>query len=546
MLTPKFTVSQDDAFVIVFMKTPFIKTSELEYYIEEKEFKFYAKPYFLKLNFPHQITENGKEELKYDISTGEIAIKLPKFNTGQFFEDLDLLTKLLPNQTLPEKKLIEVLGNEQIPSETQESINWEEHRESDTFDWSLPADDIVQLTTSTTATYGFNQQFSGLGSHIKSVAQNILDIDDLDNSTVQSRRDERTMKENLKFDIDYYLGDFHEDEEIQRLISYKPFFYGLLKKQQQSKNSSEPFTVTFTEQEQEKMRRLKNQDYVLIHEQATYLGLIDLIYAYCYNHRITESENTVESAWCIAKLSCLISSFEHPSTVKSLLTSLYRRSLCYPLYRNFALAEKIHADTTIIFKLGKRMILKCLLEIKELFDFGGEEGLHVFNRVWVDDYCCWVMNASDKILISLASELNHTTILKSDLNFDLEEIERLSLEEPDEPTLPINSESESANDTDDSSEEDSSDSSEEEAEDEEMQVSLSDSMKKMSLEEELNVLINGKKEKTTNSATDLVIVKDDLEEDEESKDGVADIFRVGSEGIGKEETPKKPLIQMLD
>lgn len=41
---------------------------------------------------------------------------------------------------------------------------------------------------------------------------------------------------------------------------------------------------------------------LLSNEKATYLGLVDILFAYSYNHRVFEGENTVESAWCIGKL----------------------------------------------------------------------------------------------------------------------------------------------------------------------------------------------------------------------------------------------------
>jgi len=44
--------------------------------------------------------------------------------------------------------------------------------------------------------------------------------------------------------------------------------------------------------------------------KAIYLGLVDLLFAYSYNHRFTEGENNIESAWTIGKISPTISSLE--------------------------------------------------------------------------------------------------------------------------------------------------------------------------------------------------------------------------------------------
>lgn len=40
------------------------------------------------------------------------------------------------------------------------------------------------------------------------------------------------------------------------------------------------------------------------------LGLVDIMFAYAYNNRVTEGENTVESTWTIRKLSSTLSWFD--------------------------------------------------------------------------------------------------------------------------------------------------------------------------------------------------------------------------------------------
>ncbi len=46
--------------------------------------------------------------------------------------------------------------------------------------------------------------------------------------------------------------------------------------------------------------------------QSTYLGLVDVLLACCYDDRTTQSEPTVESAWTVAKLSGTLSWLEVP------------------------------------------------------------------------------------------------------------------------------------------------------------------------------------------------------------------------------------------
>jgi len=78
MITPLFEVKQTDEFVIVVIKAPYIKASAVEFYILEKTFKVYAKPYFLRLVFQQELVEDGREKAQYDIATSELTLFLPK------------------------------------------------------------------------------------------------------------------------------------------------------------------------------------------------------------------------------------------------------------------------------------------------------------------------------------------------------------------------------------------------------------------------------------------------------------------------------------
>ncbi|KAJ4454851.1 putative box H/ACA snoRNP assembly protein Shq1 [Paratrimastix pyriformis] len=95
MLTPLFRCSQNDDFVTVVIRIPYVKVDTMEFYVSGDEFKFYCKPYFLRLIFPHELVEDGREKGVYDWSSGEVTITLPKKNRGEVFPDLDMLTKLL-------------------------------------------------------------------------------------------------------------------------------------------------------------------------------------------------------------------------------------------------------------------------------------------------------------------------------------------------------------------------------------------------------------------------------------------------------------------
>lgn len=80
-----------------------------------------------------------------------------------------------------------------------------------------------------------------------------------------------------------------------------------------------------------------------------------------------------------------------------------RRSLCFPLYRNYKLSLKAVEDTAAILKSGRSSILKCLLTVFQLFN--KSEPRYLLNQLYIQDYCVWVQNCSNETLGSLAESL---------------------------------------------------------------------------------------------------------------------------------------------
>lgn len=292
--------------------------------------------------------------------------------SGQDFPDLDLLTKLMDikpsrdiapasNLSLSEKPLksplIQVIQDEKdldmIDQEEEE-----EDQEEREIDWSFPQtlhDPQDDISMATVSKYGFNNLYQGHGQNIAQVlAHELLDIQDIDSSTISSRRQERLLAEELQFDHDYFMWDSVMNPDIDRLINeYKSPESKALKRIQTCKGQENPPIDTFlvfTEKEQEQMRNLPNKDcnyYGVLAlsnnlvldlideamEPSIYLGLVDIIFAYCYNKRSCEGEDTVESPWTMCKLSGTLSAFETFTNLHNVLKCCLRRSLAYPLYR---------------------------------------------------------------------------------------------------------------------------------------------------------------------------------------------------------------------
>jgi protein SHQ1 len=385
----------------------YIKLNEIDIHIDNNIFRFYCAPYFLRLQFNHSLTETYS--IKY---TQHLEITIKKLDC-LIFKDLDLLTTLLPPTAIHQNNSINeiTLDKSQDDEENQNDIDWH-------FIQKLP-------TESFTTKYGFNDLYQGSGDAINELCE--LDFQ-IEGSTKQSRRADRLKAEEARFDPDYYISDFIYHQDYSFCFDYKPWYYLLLKKIQKQQQE-----ICFTLEENQQLTNLPNKNYLMEieMENCIYLGLVDLLFGYCYNHRTTLGENTCESAWTIAKLSGLLSALETFTCLKDVVNCCLRRSLIFPLYRylffkqrSFKLFNRIISDVVKILKIGKRAVLKCLLEMQQLLKT--HDQFYVLERIYLLDYCIWIQKASDKKLKSLGSELNHFEIDKNFSGFDLSALELMA------------------------------------------------------------------------------------------------------------------------
>ncbi|KAI8337346.1 SHQ1 protein-domain-containing protein [Choanephora cucurbitarum] len=322
MITPTFKVDQDENSVFIVIDTPYVRAQDVDLYVEGTEFRFYLRPYFLRLHFPAPIIEDDDSKATYDPSAGQFTIRVSKETKGQHFEDLDLLTKLLArtgeSTSTEEKKnkkpLIEVIG-EASQEELQDAVD---------FNWELPqALPTEELTL--TAHYGFNNQYNGYFRHVQETMNEINELSEPERMSSEERREARVAAENERFNEDHYCMDCLNDE-IQQLIKYKTIYAKELKRVQKQKTTEQKPLIqeisdvadpqqtsllAFTSKEEAMMRDLPRKEYLLSFEKVTYLGLVDLLFAYSYNLRTTEGDNNVESVWCIGKISPTLSSLEY-------------------------------------------------------------------------------------------------------------------------------------------------------------------------------------------------------------------------------------------
>ena len=130
----------------------------------------------------------------------------------------------------------------------------------------------------------------------------IIDLPDPDTTPINERTQLRILNENEKFNSDHYLADFFDDTEMIENVILK------YKTDELYQNDDSDYT----EKEIDCLKSLLKKQYLLDKQEKLYAysGIIDIIFAYCYNNRINCGESNVESGWTIAKLSSTLSWFD--------------------------------------------------------------------------------------------------------------------------------------------------------------------------------------------------------------------------------------------
>ncbi|XP_053455025.1 protein SHQ1 homolog isoform X2 [Nycticebus coucang] len=402
MLTPAFDLSQDPDFLTIAIRVPYARVSEFDVYFEGTDFKFYAKPYFLRrvlgawrLTLPGRIVENGSEQGSYDADKGASGV------------------------------------SEEVVENDDEEFDWEIEQ--------IPYEEVAESALNPECHYGFGNLRSGVVHRLQDELSDVIDIKDPDFTPAAERRQKRLAAELAKFDPDHYLADFFEDEAVEQILKYHPWWtdthskmMAVLEKSQEQENHAA--LVSFSEEEKCQLRKFVNKSYLLDKRACSqaYYGLIDILLAYCYETCVTEGERNVESAWNIRKLSSTLCWFETWTNVHEIMVSFGRRVLCYPLYRHFKLVKKAYKDTIKILQLGKSAVLKCFLDIHKIFQ--ENDPAYILNDLYISDYCVWIQKAKSKKLAALAEALREVSLTKAQLGLELEELEAAALLVQEEET----------------------------------------------------------------------------------------------------------------
>ncbi|KAA1471350.1 SHQ1-domain-containing protein [Dentipellis sp. KUC8613] len=464
MITPRFFCTQTADSVVVSIYCPSVRAAEVEIHVDETLLSVHIAPYFLRVNFPGNVVEDDDSSAVYDPSTGYLTVTLTKESKGVDFPDLDLLAKLLApkpvSKDAPRGPLIEVIashdagGDADAESERNADADGDaadaaeqdlvdraqglslddanltpEQREilqAAANDWQLPQkvpEDLPPLQTSVQKRYGFLDAYTGYFRHVGDSENEVNELGvDAETMSLEERRKRRIQHEELKWDEEYYMADFVEDEYINELLHWT---HPIL---------ASPEVEPFTEAENLAMLRLPRKEYLATPEQthSLYLTLATLLFSYTYDARTTQQDPTPESAWTICTLTPAFSALDpppypspSPSPSADLATTFaasYRRALAFPLHRSWALTEACRTDVAGVLQRGTRAVVRCLLALRAILD--AHDVYYVYSRVWMDDFCAWAAAcASEERLKALGKAVGELKMEKRMTGWDLEELE---------------------------------------------------------------------------------------------------------------------------
>uniref|UniRef100_K1QHE0 Protein SHQ1 homolog n=1 Tax=Magallana gigas TaxID=29159 RepID=K1QHE0_MAGGI len=407
-----------------------IMVTDTEIFIEDDEFRFHSKPYFLRLCLPGNIVENGHEKANYDSSKGIFTIVVPKESPGEMFEGLDMLTSLLtPKSQKLKKPVIEVIKKDEDDKVEEEAHSEEEEEEE--FDWHVeqhPYKEKELLLDS--QTYGFANQKSGIFKRLQ----------------VESGWTICKLSATLS-----WLETFSSVSDVVRSCIRRSLCYPLYRHWDLSQTVLQDVHNILAAGKQQVLKCLLDIHSILGSSYPRYILNELYITDYCVwvqtisNKRLKTLASALEKR-TISKEDVgfelefietnsadtekgdsdteevLVGSLKATfSSVSEVVRSCIRRSLCYPLYRHWDLSQTVLQDVHSILAAGKQQVLKCLLDIHSIL--GSSYPRYILNDLYITDYCVWVQTISNKRLKTLASALEKRTISKEDVGFELEFIE---------------------------------------------------------------------------------------------------------------------------
>ncbi|CAI4227847.1 unnamed protein product [Auanema sp. JU1783] len=398
MITPTFTIEQEDDYLIITIRAPFAKIKETEIEYSEDLFVFASQPYFLRIHLPRHVIYNETGTAKYDADSGTFTVQVPKLNKGEHFPDLNMITQLLrPQETkVSAKRLVEEIGSDEEVIDEEDEYYLEQN----------PEEISTKLAEeqSNPCGYGFAWRRTEVLEKLKESIGNLLDGEPEFVPFIQ--RSSRLYEYDREhFEAGHYLADtFEPSEELTEIIS--------------SKFAAD---LSLNDKDLERLKDLPKRKLPKINaneQNAVLRSLIDIAFAWSYDQRINDWEESCESGWTISKLAPSLSYLMYWHNSKEAVIGSIRRSLCYPLYRNFDLSYRVLQDVKHIFSQGKTALVHVLCSVIGIL-YSSSEFRYLFNELLLVDLCIWLQSITEEKIKCLSDEIGSIEINKDSISLDL-------------------------------------------------------------------------------------------------------------------------------
>ena len=438
-ITPHFSLTQTDTHIELNIRVPHVRVTaeSIQVVVDDDQVVHFSAPpcYLLQLHFgPHRFHPTAAEACaKYEptIENGTIFLSLKKEQPG-VWENLDLLGKWAPSKSVGVRWMQQV--QDHGPSDETNS--------DEKIATAAQSTAINSSRLSSPSGYGFYRLYHGIFADLTrdGLAQEMLEMPWEEQGTTgttlslsteslttlrSERRRQRWQNELEKFDAERYLQDLdvQEDYVYQCAMSHATHWRadidtepdGLAEKLSNLSLQNDNTHSYFSEKEREQLMGIP---YPLLPEtisdeeaEGLGAGLIDILFAYVYDHLTTMGDATVESAWTISTLSASLSCLEDwletsaSERVLEIGYSSLRRCLIYPYLRNFDFGCHCLEQIRLILSRGVRCVVRCLLQVRIILDHS--ELYYLGNKIWLDPYLAWLQRDTirvESILQRLSSQ----------------------------------------------------------------------------------------------------------------------------------------------
>ncbi|KAK6023622.1 Ulp1 protease family, catalytic domain protein [Ostertagia ostertagi] len=365
-------IVQNDKWLTFIIRAPYAKIADTEIEYGDDIFMFSAPPYYLRVHLPREVVDDNTGTAKYDSTLGEL----------DFCESKTFAVWMICTWTFEQKKI----SAQRLVEEIRDSDDDEEENlfkmklKAANILWSKKVTDIqAQCSENSTDVfgYGFAWRRKGiLGIFFFNQSEMFLltRLDMLD--------PEDALQRALKLDFGLKLEVDADDR--QRLKDFP-------RKRLPTCNVSSRNVLFFINREK-LLFRLSMEE-----QRTVLLSLVDIVFAFAYDSRINEWETCCETGWNITKLAPSLAFLCQWRNAKEAFVGSVRRSLCYPLYRNWDLSLKVVSDTKLIIRKGRAALLHVLSKMHGIL-IGSGEFRYLFNDLFITDYCLWIQSVEEAML----------------------------------------------------------------------------------------------------------------------------------------------------